>query len=96
MMIRVIELQSGNAPQFGLLHDILVYGQGPNLLFVFDIMETLGYDRNLGAYVISPLAEFQCIYRSSMLCHYLFNAVHLDNHSYIKSKYDLSVFCNYS
>lgn len=97
MMIGVLALQSGNAPQFGLLHDIIIYGQEPSIIFVFNVMETLGYHRNMGAYVICPLAEYQCIYRSSLLCHHLFNAVHHDDHStkYIKSKYDLSVYCNY-
>lgn len=100
MMIGVVELQSGNAPQFGLLHDIIIYGQEPNILFVFELMETLGYSASLGAYVICPLSsmQYQCIYRSSVSCYHLFNAVHHGNHriKYILSKYDLSVYCNYS
>lgn len=99
MMVRVVQIRSGNVPQFGFLRDIITYGQQPSILFVFKLMETLGYDANIGAYVICPLSEFMILYRSSMMCHYLFNAVDCndnENKYYVKSKYDLSVFCDYS
>lgn len=50
MMIGVVELPSGSAPHFGLLHDVIIHGQEPSILFVFISMETLGYDASLGAY----------------------------------------------
>lgn len=98
MMIGVVELQSGNAPEFGMLHDIIIYDKEPSILFVFVVMETLGYDPIMGAYVICPLTEYRCIYRSSILCHHLFNVVYHNNQrtKYIKSKYDLSVYCHYN
>lgn len=60
MMVNVVETQSCNFPQFGLLHDIIVYGQQPIVLFVFDVMDTMGYDANMGAYVIcsSPVKNY--------------------------------------
>lgn len=97
MMIGTSDLLYGPAPQFGVLHDILTYGQEPNVMFVFMLMETLGYDATLGAFEVLPLSEYRCLYRSSIQCHYLFNAIHHGNNrtKYIKSKYDLSVHCNY-
>lgn len=97
MMIGTSDLQSGTVPQFRLLFDIIMYGQEPKILFVFNLMETLEYDMTLGAYAIASLAEYQCFYKSSIHCHYLFNAVQHGNHmtKYIKSKYDLTVRCNY-
>lgn len=95
MMIGITELPSGTFPQFGYLYDILVYGEGPSILFVFCPMEVHGYDANLGAYVVTNSHNYQCIHRPAMKCHYLFNAVCHHETLYIKSKYDLSVFCNY-
>lgn len=92
-----VDLEYGTAPQFGLLYDIITYGEGPNVLFVFMLMETLGYDSTLGAFEVLPLSDYRCLYRSSMKCHYLFNALQHGNHGtkYIRSKYDLSVYCDY-
>ena len=95
MMIGTVELESSIAPLFGLLVDIICEEE-PSLLFVFQVMKTHGYDASLGAYVCSSLSEFKCVYRSSLKCYYLFNAIHLNSNTYIKSKYDLSVYCNYT
>ena len=97
MMIGTIDIQSGTVPQFGLLHDILTYGPEPQILFVFKVMETVKYDSTLGAYEIAPLVEYQCLYRSSIRCHHPFNGIQHHSHvtKYIKSKYDLTVYCNY-
>ena len=97
MMIGTVNLQSGTAPLFGLLHDIIIYGEAPTVLFVFTLLETLGYSSALGAYAVLQLLKYRCIYRSSIICPHLFNMVHHSNHTaqYIKSKYDLSVYCSY-
>lgn len=97
MMVGTTEIQSGTVPQFGWLYDIIIHGREPNILFVFRIMETLHYDPILGAYEIAALADYMCVYRSSIQCHYLFNAVKHSSHvtRFIKSKYDLSVYCDY-
>ena len=54
-------------------------------------------EKPAGAYVINPLTEYLCIYRSSISCYHLFNAVHHGNPGlkYVLSKYDLSVYCHY-
>ena len=97
MMIGVTELPSGTFPQFGYLYDILVHGEEPSILFVFSPVQVHGYDANLGAYVVSNNYQenFQCMYCPTMRCHYLFNVICHHETTYIKSKYDLSVFCNY-
>ena len=97
MMIGTTECQSGSVPQFGLLYDIIIYGQEPNIVFVFNKMETLKYDSCFGAYEVVSLAEYCCFYRSSIKCYHLFSAIQHGNHvtRYIKSKYDLTVYCNY-
>ena len=96
MMIGTTELPFGTAPQFGLLYDIIVYGSEPNIVFVFIALQTLAYDPILGAYEVTTLRTYRCLYRSSIHCYHTFNAVHgAHEHMYIKSKYDLSVYCNY-
>lgn len=71
MMIGVTHLSSGTFPQFGYLYDILVYGEEPNILFVFNSMQSHGYDANVGAYVVSFQEKYQCIYRPAMMCHFV-------------------------
>jgi hypothetical protein len=97
MMIGVTKLQEISMPQFGMLYDIILYGDNPHVLFIFKVMETLWFNTNLGAYEVIQLAGYKCLFRSSLPCHRLFNAVHHGNHAtkYIKSKYDLTVYCNY-
>ena len=101
MMIGTVELQSqsGVAPQFGLLYDIITYGSGeePSILFIFIVMETLGYISTFGAYEVLPLSNYQCVYCSSLQCHQLLNAFHHGDQTtqFIKPKCDLSVFCKY-
>ena len=55
MMIGTVNLQSGTAPLFGLLHDIIIYGEAPTVLFVFTLLETLGYSSALEAYAVLQL-----------------------------------------
>jgi len=96
-MIGTTHLPFGTAPQFGLLYDIIVYGSEPNIVFAFIVMITLTYDPILGAYEIVALWEYRCLYHSSIQCYHLFSTIHHGEYGnmYIKSKYDLSVYCNY-
>ena len=97
MMLGTVQLSFGVVPQFGLLYDILVYGEQQHLLFIFSSFKTIKYDAILGAYEVVSLPHYQCLHRSSIQCYHLFNAVqHGDSTSkFIKSKYDLTVYCNY-
>lgn len=96
MMIGTIELPFGTALQFGLLHNILIYGSEPNIVFVFIVMRTLAYDPILSAYEVTTLNEYRCLYSSAITCHHTFSAIRgVHEHMYIKSKYDLSIYCNY-
>lgn len=95
MMIGVVDLSTGPAPKFGLLHDILVYGQEPKVLYIFKVLETLGFDPKFGAYAVCSIAEFYSVHHPSLPCHHRFNVVTMNTQQYIKPKYDLSVYCNY-
>lgn len=98
-MIGTTELPFGTVPQFGLLYDIIVQGfnREPSVYFMFIVMDTINYDPVLGAYEVKRLHEYKCLYRSfiSSSCYHPFNAVEHGGNLYIKSKYDLSVYCNY-
>lgn len=98
-MIGTMEIQAGTVPKFGFLSDIILYGQDFTCaLFVFNVMETLSYNTTLDAYEIAPLADYECLYRPSLQCHFRFNAICHGNQMtrYIRSKYDLTVYCNYT
>lgn len=97
-MIGVVRILSGAVPQFGLLCDILLYGKEPCVIFVFTLMETVKYNGKLGAYELIPLAEYKCFYRSAIQCYHPFNPIHINNSTttFIKSKYDLTVYCYYN
>ena len=98
MLIGTTDSEVGSVPLFGSLCDIIVYGEErDHILFIFNVMETLQYDFILGAYEVMLLAEYRCLYRASLQCYHLFNAVEHQSHAtrYIKSKYDLTVYCNY-
>ena len=95
MMTGVMNLPTGSAPKFGILYDILVYGKEPKILFIFSLLETLGFNSKLGAYAVHPLTGYFCVYPSALPCHYRFSIIDLNGHQYIKSKYDLTVYCNY-
>ena len=98
MIIGTTQVQSGVVPKFGCLHEIILCGQNsPSTLFVFNVMESLGYHATLGAYEIVPLAEYQFLFVPSIRCYHRFNAVSHGNlvTKFIKSKYDLTVYCNY-
>ena len=100
LMIGTTDISFGTVPQFGLLYDIIVQGtsQEPNIYFVFIVMDTLNYDPVFGAYEVKQLREYRCLHRSivSNSCYHPFNAVeHINGGLYIKSKYDLTVYCNY-
>ena len=41
MLIGTVQTPSGTTPQFGLLHDIVLYGKEPNILFIFILMKTV-------------------------------------------------------
>lgn len=88
MMIGITELQSCTVPKFGLLHDIILYGQEPNIL------ETVKYNSTFGAYETSLLTEYRCLYRSSIQCYHPFNPItHGDSTTkLIKSKNMISLF----
>ena len=97
-MIGTTDISFGTVPQFGLLYDIVIQGssQEPHVYFICLVMDTLNYDPILGAYVVKKLQDYRCVHRSiiSNGCYHPFNAVqHLN--LYIKSKYDLTVYCNY-
>ena len=96
MMIGTTQIQSGVVPKFGFLYDIILCGQ--DALFVFNVMESLGYHAAFGSYEITPLAEYQCLFAPSIRCYHRFNAIHHGNlvTKFIKSKYDLTVYCNYN
>ena len=61
------------------------------------VMTTLSYNPVFGAYEVAPSRTYRCLYRSGIQCYHLFNAIHYgDNvNLFIKSKYDLSVYCNH-
>lgn len=60
-------------------------------------MDTLDYDAILSAYQVKQLQDYRCLHRSiiSNGCYHPLNAVLHNGNLYIKSKYDLSVYCNY-
>ncbi len=103
MMVGRQEVPTGTLPQFGQLCDIIIHGAEPHILFVFMVSPTLSYNPHVGAYVVEPLpnvlatSNFYCVYRSSLHCHHTFNAVQsrVGHCLYVKSKYDLTVYCNY-
>ena len=99
LMISTTEIPIGTVPKFGLLYDIIIQGSNhePNIYFVFIVMDTLNYDQILGAYEVKRLQQYQCFYRSAIsnCCYHPLNAVQHGGNLYIKSKYDLSVFCCY-
>ena len=94
-MIGAVDLATGPAPKFGLLHDILVYGQEPKVLYVFKLMETLGLNPTFGAYAVCAVAGYHSLHHQTLPCHHRFNVVTINSQKYIKSKYDLSVYCNF-
>lgn len=97
IMIGTMQILLGTVPQFGLLRDILLYGNEPHVLFVFTEMETIRYNGNLGAYELMPLAHYTCCHQVSIRCFHPFNPIHMSTSiaTYIKSKYDLTVYCYY-
>lgn len=96
MMIGTTMVPTGCVPQFGSLCDIVYYGQ-ESPIFVFNVLETVQYHSTFCAYEVMPLSVYQCLYRPAIRCHHLFNAINYGNTvtKYIKSKYDLTVYCNY-
>ena len=76
---RKIQNQSGVVPQFGLLNDIILYGEEPNIIFIFTVLDTLKYDAIFGAYELVSLSECICLYRTSIECYHPFNPVHMDS-----------------
>lgn len=97
MLIGTTQIQSGVAPQFGLLYDILLYGKDPTVLLIFILMETVKYNPIFGAYELVSVAQYRCVYRASIQCYHPFNPIRRsDSTTLIKSKYyDLTVYCNY-
>lgn len=99
LMIGTTDISFGTVPQFGLLYDIIIQGssQEPHVYFICLVMDTLNYDPILGAYVVKKLQDYRCVHRSiiSNGCYHPFNAVQHNGKLYIKSKYDLTVYCNY-
>ena len=97
LMIGTTDISFGTVPQFGLLYDIIVQGSEANIYFVFLAMDTLDYDPILGAYKVKQLQEYRVFHRSvvSRGCYHPLNAVNYGGNLYIKSKYDLTVYCNY-
>lgn len=75
--------------------DILVYGQEPKVLYIFNVLETLGFDPKFGAYAVRSITEYYSVHHPALPCHHHFNVVTMNTQQYIKSKYDLSVYCNY-
>ena len=103
MMTGRQNVHSCTLPQFGKLYDILIHDLDEGIIFVFILTQTLCFDPNHAAYLIQPIptslmsCTYLCQYRQSMSCHHIFNAVpsYCGNYLYIKSKYDLSVYCDY-
>ena len=99
LMIGTTTISFGTVPQFGLVYDIIIRGSGeePHIYFVFSVMDTLDYDAILSAYQVKQLQDYRCLHRSiiSNGCYHPLNAVLHNGNLYIKSKYDLSVYCNY-
>lgn len=95
MMIGIVDISTGPAPKFGLLNDILVYDKEPKVLFIFKVMKTLGFDPKFGAYVVCSTVEYLCVHQPALPCHHRLNVVTINGCKYIKSKYDLSVYCNF-
>lgn len=97
MMIGRVQIPSGTAPEFGLLYDIILHGEEQCILFIFISMETIQYNPVLGAYELLPLSQYRCLYRTSIECYYPFNPIHDVGSTkiFIRSKYDLTVYCNY-
>ena len=79
LMISTTDTSFGTVPQFGLLYDIVIQGSSQELhvYFMYLVMNTLNYDRILGAYVVKKLQDYRCVHRSiiSNGCYHLFNAV---------------------
>ena len=98
LMIGTMENTSGTVPRFRLLHDILLQGCGEeaNIYFIVIVMDTVTYNPVLGAYEVNQLQQYKCIYRPAIGCYHTFNAIPFNGSIYIKSKYDLTVFSNYS
>ena len=100
LMIAKELLPTGYVPKFGKLFDIILHGPEPNIIL---LSSTVCYNPRVGAYMVEPLPDltpshnFLCVYRQSLFCHHPFNIVRSHNCTslYIKSKYDLSVYCNY-
>lgn len=95
MMIGTVDIPSGTVPKFGLLHDIILYGKDPKILFIFVVMETVRYSSTYGAYETVLLTGYHCLYRSSIQCYHPFNLIDHGGFLFIKPKYDLTVYCNY-
>ena len=97
-MIQTVQLPTGVYPQFGLLYDIIIHGQEQNIIFIYLLLETVKYNTIFGAYEVVPLPEYRCLYRSSIQCYHPFSAIDYGDSTckYIKSKYDLTVYCNYT
>ena len=61
---------------------------------MFIVMDTLNYDPILGAYEVKQLQEYRCLYRS-VISNGCYHPLQYGANLYIKSKYDLTVYCNY-
>jgi len=72
MMTGTMQLPSGTVPQFGFLHDIIIFGTSQTVVFIFEEYETIGYSPHFGAYETSYNPErpqYLCIYRLVLKCH---------------------------
>ena len=93
-MIGCDQAEDITLPTFGLLEDILLKDDSAaesEFIFVFSMSKTTRFDHHLAAYEIERIPNsYQCSYAVSLKCHYLFSSVVIGQHTYIKSKYDLS------
>lgn len=62
MMIGTEQIHSGTVPRFGLLFDVILYGEEPNVMFIFILMDAVQYSSMFHAYEIVSSHKFLCVH----------------------------------
>ena len=94
LLVGTERLDAAVLPKFGLLHDILIYKDYP--LFIVQVSTTICLNPIYHAFEVQVSSP--PIYKSlfcTSLKHERYNAVKVDGHMYVKSKFDLDVFLQY-